>query len=92
MSSELFFIYEETDAITDHDVKELKQVVKGTLDFEMAATDEMINILLDTKPHLCTLVPEGREELTTEGGLNMEVVFEDFKKSFSSYQTNWYRN
>ena len=41
----------------------------------MAATDEMINILLDTKPHLCTLVPEGREELTTEGGLNMEVVF-----------------
>lgn len=66
--------------ITDHDVKELKQVVKGTLDFEMAATDEMINILLDTKPHLCTLVPEGREELTTEGGLNMEVVFEDFKK------------
>ena len=68
--------------ITDHDVKELKQVVKGTLDFEMAATDEMINILLDTKPHLCTLVPEGREELTTEGGLNMEVVFEDFKKEF----------
>lgn len=66
--------------ISDLDVKELKQVVKGTLDFEMAATDEMINILLDTKPHLCTLVPEGREELTTEGGLNMEVVFEDFKK------------
>jgi pyridoxine 5-phosphate synthase len=66
--------------ISDLDVVELKRSVKGTLDFEMAATDEMIEILLETKPHLCTLVPEGREELTTEGGLNMSVVFEDFKQ------------
>ena len=66
--------------ILDNDVICLKQAVKGTLDFEMAATDEMIEILLNTKPHLCTLVPEGREELTTEGGLNMNIVFEDFKK------------
>jgi pyridoxine 5-phosphate synthase len=65
--------------ILDHDVVELKKVVKGTLDFEMAATDEMIIILLATKPNLCTLVPEGREELTTEGGLNMDTVFDDFK-------------
>ena len=66
--------------ISDRDVIELKKAVKGTLDFEMAATDEMIQILLNTKPHLCTLVPEGREELTTEGGLNMSKVFDDFKK------------
>ena len=66
--------------ISDHDVVELKRSVKGTLDFEMAATDDMIKILLETKPHLCTLVPEGREELTTEGGLNMSVAFEDFKQ------------
>lgn len=65
--------------IMDHDVAELKTVVKGTLDFEMAATDEMIKILLETKPHLCTLVPEGREELTTEGGLNLEAVYDDFR-------------
>ncbi len=65
--------------IMDHDVAELKAVVKGTLDFEMAATDEMIKILLETKPHLCTLVPEGREELTTEGGLNLEAVYDDFR-------------
>ncbi|MBO6794454.1 MAG: pyridoxine 5'-phosphate synthase [Balneolaceae bacterium] len=65
--------------ILDQDVIELKETVKGTLDFEMAATDEMIGILIKTNPHLCTLVPEGREELTTEGGLNLELVFDDFK-------------
>jgi pyridoxine 5-phosphate synthase len=65
--------------IRDEDVAELKRVVKGTLDFEMAATDEMIRICKQTDPDLCTLVPEGREELTTEGGLNMNSVYEDFK-------------
>jgi len=65
--------------IRDEDVNALKEAVSGTLDFEMAASDEMIQILKNTNPHLCTLVPEGREELTTEGGLNMKVVFEDFK-------------
>lgn len=66
--------------IKDEDVYRLKESVKGTLDFEMAATDEMLAILKDVNPHLCTLVPEGREELTTEGGLNMETVFDDFEK------------
>ncbi len=66
--------------IMDHDVEALKETVKGTLDFEMAATDEMLDILKKTNPDLCTLVPEGREELTTEGGLNMSVVFDDFKE------------
>lgn len=65
--------------ILDVDVEKLKESVTGTLDFEMAATDEMIAICKKTDPHLCTLVPEGREELTTEGGLNMESVFEDFQ-------------
>ncbi|MBO6522419.1 MAG: pyridoxine 5'-phosphate synthase [Balneolaceae bacterium] len=66
--------------IVDDDVEALKKTVKGTLDFEMAATDEMLGILKKTNPDLCTLVPEGREELTTEGGLNMSVVFDDFQK------------
>lgn len=65
--------------IRDKDVYRLKKSVKGTLDFEMAATDEMITICNEIKPHLCTLVPEGREELTTEGGLNMNKVYDDFE-------------
>ncbi|MCC5907612.1 MAG: pyridoxine 5'-phosphate synthase [Balneolaceae bacterium] len=66
--------------IRDEDVYELKKSVQGILDFEMAATDEMIRICKEVKPELCTLVPEGREELTTEGGLNMKVVYDDFEQ------------
>lgn len=66
--------------IRDEDVYRLKESVTGTLDFEMAASDEMINICLEVNPELCTLVPEGREELTTEGGLHMKKVYNDFEK------------
>ncbi len=66
--------------IRDEDVYRLKKTVTGILDFEMAATQEMIEICTDVDPHLCTLVPEGREELTTEGGLNMKRVYDDFEK------------
>jgi pyridoxine 5-phosphate synthase len=66
--------------IRDEDVYRLKKAVKGILDFEMAATNEMLDICLDIKPDICTLVPEGREELTTEGGLNMESVYDDFER------------
>jgi len=66
--------------IRDEDVYRLKKTVTGILDFEMAATQEMIDICTDVDPHLCTLVPEGREELTTEGGLNMKRVYDDFEK------------
>jgi pyridoxine 5-phosphate synthase len=65
--------------IRDQDVYRLKKVVKGTLDFEMAATPEMLDICIDVAPHLATLVPESREELTTEGGLNMSTVFDDYR-------------
>jgi len=65
--------------IRDEDVYRLKDSVRGKLDFEMAASDEMLQICTKVDPHLCTLVPEGREELTTEGGLKMETVFDDFK-------------
>ncbi|MCW9707489.1 pyridoxine 5'-phosphate synthase [Fodinibius salsisoli] len=66
--------------IRDEDVYALKKSVTGTLDFEMAATDEMLKISLDVDPHLVTLVPESREELTTEGGLKMSTVFDDFQE------------
>lgn len=66
--------------IRDGDLPRLKERVRGRLDFEMAATDEMIAICRGLKPDLCTLVPEGREELTTEGGLRMEAVAADLRE------------
>jgi pyridoxine 5-phosphate synthase len=66
--------------IRDEDVYALKKTVSGILDFEMAASDEMIRICKEINPHLCTLVPEGREELTTEGGLDMTKVYDDFEQ------------
>lgn len=65
--------------IRDEDLPRLKEVVKGRLDFEMAATPEMLDICTALQPDLCTLVPEGREELTTEGGLRMAGLAEDFR-------------
>lgn len=76
----VFHLRNDRRHIRDEDVYRLKKSVKGTLDFEMAASEEMIKICKEVKPNLCTLVPEGREELTTEGGLNMKTVFDDFKK------------
>ena len=49
----------------------LKREISKPLNFEMAATDEMVAIALDTRPHACCLVPEKRSERTTEGGLNV---------------------
>lgn len=75
----VFHLRHDRRHIRDEDVYRLKESVQGTVDFEMAASDEMIGICKDVQPHLCTLVPEGREELTTEGGLDMTVVYDDFK-------------
>src|SRR5438874_9098521 len=57
--------------IQDRDVEILRQVVKTRLNLEMAATQEMLKIALTAKPQQVTLVPERREELTTEGGLDV---------------------
>lgn len=62
---------EDRRHINDRDLRILKEVVKTKLDLEMAVTDEMLKIALETKPHMVTLVPEKREELTTEGGLDI---------------------
>ena len=56
--------------IQDRDLEVLRQVVKTRLNLEMAATQEMVRIALTVKPDQATLVPERREELTTEGGLD----------------------
>jgi len=57
--------------IQDRDVEILRQVVKTRLNIEMAATQEMLRIALTVKPDQATLVPERREEVTTEGGLDV---------------------
>lgn len=59
--------------IQDRDLKILRKIVQTKLILEMASTGEMVGIALDIKPDLVTLVPERREELTTEGGLDLIV-------------------
>ena len=55
----------------DNDVVELKKILKTRLNLEMALTDEMQKIALEIKPECCCLVPEKRQEVTTEGGLDV---------------------
>ena len=62
---------EDRRHIQERDVRLMRQVVKTRLILEMAATSEMLGIALDIKPETVTLVPEKREELTTEGGLDL---------------------
>jgi len=62
---------EDRRHIQDRDIHVLKQTLHTRMNFEMAVTDEMIAIACDVKPVFCCLVPEKREELTTEGGLDV---------------------
>ena len=72
---------EDRRHINDRDVKLLKQTIKTRLNLEMAATSEMQNIALEICPYSVTLVPEKRQELTTEGGLDV-VNQEEYLKEF----------
>ncbi|MDD3435975.1 MAG: pyridoxine 5'-phosphate synthase [Candidatus Gastranaerophilales bacterium] len=67
---------EDRRHIKDEDVKILKSVLKTRLNLEMAMTDEMLDIALKVKPYACCIVPEKRQELTTEGGLDVVLQFE----------------
>ncbi len=60
---------EDRRHVNDRDVRALREIVTTKLDLEMAAHEEIISIALDVVPDLVTIVPEKREELTTEGGL-----------------------
>lgn len=62
---------EDRRHIQDRDVRLLRQTVRSHLNLEMAATDEMVAIALEIQPDYVTLVPEKREEVTTEGGLDV---------------------
>ncbi len=62
---------EDRRHISDDDIARLKATLKRPLNLEMATTDEMLAIALQARPNACCLVPERREELTTEGGLDV---------------------
>src|SRR4051812_15602825 len=62
---------EDRRHIRDDDMARLKAEIGKPLNFEMAPTDEMVRIAIKTKPHAVCLVPERREERTTEGGLDV---------------------
>jgi pyridoxine 5-phosphate synthase len=79
---------EDRRHIKDDDVRRLRSIIKKKLDLEMAATEEIIGIAIRTKPDLVTLVPERRQELTTEGGLDIVAQ----KKHFSGVVEQFRRN
>jgi len=77
---------EDRRHIQDRDLRLLREVVQTRLNLEMAATEEMIRIALATKPNIVTLVPEKREELTTEGGLDVIKSFQSLKKAIQRFE------
>jgi pyridoxine 5-phosphate synthase len=79
---------EDRRHVNDRDVRLLRETVKTKLDLEMAATEEIIRIALETLPELVTLVPEKRQELTTEGGLDVRAhksYLQDVIKEFHKH-------
>lgn len=79
---------EDRRHIQDRDIYLLKQTVTTHLNLEMAATAEMIKIAVDVLPHMVTLVPEKREERTTEGGLAVREQEKDLAKAIETFRTN----
>lgn len=74
---------EDRRHIIDRDLEMLKAFVPVELNLEMAATDEMVRIAIKTKPDMVTIVPERRQELTTEGGLALKPPMKALKKAVS---------
>ena len=71
---------EDRRHIQDRDAILVRKLVKTKLNLEMAATQDMLKIALELKPDMVTLVPERRQELTTEGGLDVRTHREPLKK------------
>ncbi len=74
---------EDRRHIQDRDIVLLKDMIHTRLNMEMAVTDEMIKIAIDVKPFACCLVPEKRQELTTEGGLDVVSISQRMYKACS---------
>ena len=77
---------EDRRHIQDRDVEVLRKTIKTRLNLEMAATEEMVAIALKTQPDIVTLVPEGRHELTTEGGLDVNLLKTGLKQKIALLQ------
>jgi len=77
---------EDRRHIQDRDLRILREVVKTSLNLEMAATEEMISIAIAIRPDQVTLVPEKRQELTTEGGLDVAGLEESVRRAVSKIQ------
>ena len=67
----VFHLREDRRHITERDIRLLNQTVHGKLDFELSTNAEIVDICCEVQPELATLVPERREEVTTEGGLDV---------------------
>ena len=74
---------EDRRHIQDRDLRILREMIQTKLDLEMAATEEMVKIALSVRPEMVTLVPEKRQELTTEGGLNLLSPRNNLRKIIS---------
>jgi len=72
---------EDRRHIQDRDLTILRKTIRTRLNLEMAATDEMVSIAQQIKPDMCTLVPEKRLELTTEGGLDVRCNMDQVKSA-----------
>lgn len=79
---------EDRRHIQDRDIYMLKETLQTRMNFEMAVTEEMITIASEVKPRHCCLVPEKREELTTEGGLDVVGQFEKIKSATQRLAAN----
>lgn len=75
---------EDRRHIKDKDLYLLREIVKTHLNLEMAATDEMVRIATEVVPDMVTLVPERREEVTTEGGLDVVTNHEYLAEAISN--------
>lgn len=79
---------EDRRHIQDRDLYVIKSVAKTRLNLEMACVSEIIDIAIDAKPDMCTLVPERREEITTEGGLDVKNSFDLVKETVAKLSKN----
>ncbi len=77
---------EDRRHIQDRDLRLLKALVRTHLNLEMAATGEMVAMAVDVKPDMVTLVPEKREEVTTEGGLDVRQNSERLAETIPALQ------
>src|SRR6195256_1598561 len=73
-------VREDRRHVNDRDLTLLRQTVNGTLNLEMAAVQPMLDLALQQRPDTATLVPERREELTTEGGLHVHGQREEVRR------------